>query len=435
MSTPVGCAAAPRSTPVPWPSPTTTASCGSTSPTAPSPRSCPAACWPPTRGPGWSCCAIDGRLAYYHRGRIDLPGRAAGDRGRGAAVGRGAGRWGGRAPGPPGRAHPPAAAPRGRRPAHRGRRARRDHRQRRRVVGDRPALPLQLAGVPGRDRDRRQGMAPRGSTTGAERVPAHLEWFPCRTGDVEAVVYGDWRTADKVVLALHGGPDTAWDMGWQPTLEWLAATGCAVVAPNQRGSTGYGAAHADAIRATGACPTASTSAASGGLLHRGRVRRCAGADPVRRELRRLPGAPGRGAPARPVVGVRGGRTVPFGRRAARGGIADDARGGRPARWPRRGRRARGGAPHPRPAARRTRRPGPDRAGEPVPRAAAPPAQARPRAAGVPGGRRCGPRPARQPRPTPTPPSPASWPPDAETTGHRHEARRPTRRREMRDSPS
>jgi len=105
---------------------------------------------------------------------------------------------------------------------------------------------------------------------GAGRVPAHLEWFPCRMGDVEAVVYGDWRTAERVVLALHGGPDAAWDMGWQPTLARLAATGCAVVAPNQRGSTGYGAAHADAIRGDWGVPDRIDVCRVGRLLHRGR---------------------------------------------------------------------------------------------------------------------------------------------------------------------
>lgn len=87
-----------------------------------------------------------------------------------------------------------------------------------------------------------------GVDAGPERVSAHLEWFPGRTGDIEAVVYGDWRTAERVVVALHGGPEAAWDMGYQPMLQRLASSGCAVVAPNQRGSTGYGAEHAAAIR-------------------------------------------------------------------------------------------------------------------------------------------------------------------------------------------
>ena len=103
-----------------------------------------------------------------------------------------------------------------------------------------------------------------------DRVPAHLEWFPGRTGDIEAVVYGDWRTAERVVVALHRGFATAWDMGWQPTLQWLAATGCAVVAPNPRGSTGYGAAHADAIRDDWGGPDRIDVCRVGRLLHRGR---------------------------------------------------------------------------------------------------------------------------------------------------------------------
>ncbi len=103
-----------------------------------------------------------------------------------------------------------------------------------------------------------------------ERVPAHLEWFPGRTGDIEAVVYGNWRTAPRAVVALHGGPASAWDMGWQPTLQRLAATGCAVVAPNPRGSTGYGAAHADAIRDDWGVPDRIDVCRVGRLLHRGR---------------------------------------------------------------------------------------------------------------------------------------------------------------------
>lgn len=105
---------------------------------------------------------------------------------------------------------------------------------------------------------------------GPERVPAHLEWFPGRTGDIEAVVYGDWRTAQRVVVALHGGPDAAWDLGYQPTLQRLAATGCAVVAPNQRGSTGYGPEHAAAIHDDWGVPDRIDVCRVGRLLHRGR---------------------------------------------------------------------------------------------------------------------------------------------------------------------
>lgn len=104
----------------------------------------------------------------------------------------------------------------------------------------------------------------------AQHVPAHLEWFPCRDGDVEAVVHGDWRTAERVVVALHGGPDAAWDMGYHPTLQRLAASGCAVVAPNQRGSVGYGAEHAAAIRGAWGGPDRYDVCRIGRHLTRGR---------------------------------------------------------------------------------------------------------------------------------------------------------------------
>ncbi|MBB2913306.1 dipeptidyl aminopeptidase/acylaminoacyl peptidase [Streptosporangium becharense] len=79
-------------------------------------------------------------------------------------------------------------------------------------------------------------------------APARAHTFDGPAGDIEAVVYGDPATSPQVVLALHGGPDAAWQLGFDPLFQRLAAAGIAVVAPNQRGSTGYGTAHRDAIR-------------------------------------------------------------------------------------------------------------------------------------------------------------------------------------------
>lgn len=76
---------------------------------------------------------------------------------------------------------------------------------------------------------------------------AHVESLPGPAGPIEAVVYGDWRTAKRVVLALHGGPAEHWQLRFDPKLQALAA-GAAVVAPNQRGSTGYGREHELAIK-------------------------------------------------------------------------------------------------------------------------------------------------------------------------------------------
>ncbi|MFJ4596980.1 MULTISPECIES: alpha/beta hydrolase family protein [unclassified Kitasatospora] len=86
--------------------------------------------------------------------------------------------------------------------------------------------------------------APAGSqAAGRSRV----ERFSGPAGQFEAVCQGDWRSADAVLVALHGGPEAAWDLGYEPVLHRLATAGIAVVAPNQRGSTGYGAAHAEAL--------------------------------------------------------------------------------------------------------------------------------------------------------------------------------------------
>ncbi len=78
---------------------------------------------------------------------------------------------------------------------------------------------------------------------------ARAERFPGPAGPIEAVVYGeDWRTRPHLLIALHGGPAAAWDLTFNPTFQRLADAGFAIVAPNQRGSTGYRAAHREAIK-------------------------------------------------------------------------------------------------------------------------------------------------------------------------------------------
>ncbi|HJT96268.1 MAG TPA: alpha/beta fold hydrolase, partial [Mycobacterium sp.] len=68
-------------------------------------------------------------------------------------------------------------------------------------------------------------------------------------GPMEAIVYGgaNWRTCEHLVVALHGGPLSSWRFGFEPLFHSLSTEGVAVVAPNYRGSTGYGAEHLQAV--------------------------------------------------------------------------------------------------------------------------------------------------------------------------------------------
>lgn len=79
---------------------------------------------------------------------------------------------------------------------------------------------------------------------------AHAETLAGPGGPIEAMIYGGrhWRDAELLLVALHGGPHAAWKLSFDPLFQDLAAAGVAVVAPNQRGSLGYGPEHRDAIR-------------------------------------------------------------------------------------------------------------------------------------------------------------------------------------------
>lgn len=124
-------------------------------------------------------------------------------------------------------------------------------------------LPLQLAPL-GADRPVPAGWSrgshPAGAGWRLDGSPDPGDggrWHPAQSlelagpaGPIEAVVYGGdaWLSAPQLVLALHGGPADAWRLEFDPALQRMAAEGVAVVAPNQRGSTGYGVEHAMAVR-------------------------------------------------------------------------------------------------------------------------------------------------------------------------------------------
>ncbi|MET7637197.1 prolyl oligopeptidase family serine peptidase [Streptomyces sp. NPDC005438] len=107
------------------------------------------------------------------------------------------------------------------------------------VAHSRPGVPTRVERVS--DQPRRTRPVPSGP--GDPRV----ERFGEGPDDFEAVCLGDWRRSEGVVVALHGGPEAAWTLGHDSLLDRLSRSGLAVVAPNQRGSLGYGQPHARAI--------------------------------------------------------------------------------------------------------------------------------------------------------------------------------------------
>lgn len=103
--------------------------------------------------------------------------------------------------------------------------------------------------------------------------PAGLTALPGAAGPIEAVTYGDPLSADSVVVALHGGPLSATRWEFDPRWQALAGAGIAVVAPNHRGSVGYGPAHRDAVLGSWGGPDLADVRAIGRHLARARAAR------------------------------------------------------------------------------------------------------------------------------------------------------------------
>ncbi|RPK65267.1 Prolyl oligopeptidase family protein [Streptomyces sp. ADI96-02] len=130
-----------------------------------------------------------------------------------------------------------------------------------RVVYATPDRPADIVTVPGtvaygRERPAHPaaGWKDPAPTYASTATSASTEWFPTPSGTFEAVCLGDWRTASTVVVALHGGPEGRWTLDYDPVFASLSQGGIAVVAPNQRGSTGYGRPHAAAVHGAWGVP-------------------------------------------------------------------------------------------------------------------------------------------------------------------------------------
>ena len=124
-------------------------------------------------------------------------------------------------------------------------------------AGDLLRIPFATPSQPPGVATVRIGDASSWSVAGSSAAPADMSWAEAHlerldgpAGPIEAIVYGGtaWRTSRRLLLALHGGPVDAWRYTFNPLFQRLVAAGIAIVAPNQRGSSGYGDVHTRAIR-------------------------------------------------------------------------------------------------------------------------------------------------------------------------------------------
>ncbi len=110
-----------------------------------------------------------------------------------------------------------------------------------------PTTPLTVLSVAA-DGERRCAVATP-DTPASSVADADLVKLEGPAGPVEAIAYGgpQWQSSQHLVLALHGGPLASWRLEFTPLFQDLAAAGIAVLAPNYRGSCGYGSQHMRAV--------------------------------------------------------------------------------------------------------------------------------------------------------------------------------------------
>lgn len=80
--------------------------------------------------------------------------------------------------------------------------------------------------------------------TDAFIIPEEI-WYPSIDGElVPAMLYRTGTQNAPALINIHGGPNWLYQCNWHPLMSYLAARGWTVLAPNYRGSTGYGRAWA-----------------------------------------------------------------------------------------------------------------------------------------------------------------------------------------------
>jgi dipeptidyl aminopeptidase/acylaminoacyl peptidase len=71
-------------------------------------------------------------------------------------------------------------------------------------------------------------------------TPEEIEYPGMDGMPIPALLYGAKRTHAPAVVMIHGGPNWHYSTEWNPIMAHLVSRGYVVLAPNYRGSTGYG---------------------------------------------------------------------------------------------------------------------------------------------------------------------------------------------------
>ncbi|MEW6287457.1 MAG: alpha/beta fold hydrolase [Chloroflexota bacterium] len=79
-------------------------------------------------------------------------------------------------------------------------------------------------------------------------LPEEIEYAGMDGASVPALLFRPKQTPAAAVVMIHGGPNWHYAAEWNPVMAHLASRGYAVLAPNYRGSTGYGRAWQYAAR-------------------------------------------------------------------------------------------------------------------------------------------------------------------------------------------
>ncbi|MBI5966150.1 MAG: S9 family peptidase [Chloroflexi bacterium] len=74
----------------------------------------------------------------------------------------------------------------------------------------------------------------------AEFIPPEEVWYAGKDGtQIPALLYRA-KDSKRAVINIHGGPNWLYQFLWDPMMSYTASRGWTVLAPNYRGSTGYG---------------------------------------------------------------------------------------------------------------------------------------------------------------------------------------------------